>query len=153
MNLDKNLNSNDQNLFHCFTSLGNETMKQDCNLQNNIKNNLETISLKSLALKVLERNKSRNKDETEDQNLVSSPIHNIKQDLVNYDFDHLLYLFNERAGIYQFDSVLSQQQSEQKAFSDLVISYANDNNLSFDQDQNQIEEFMQDLTKIIKEND
>lgn len=96
---------------------------------------------------------NQSKIELESQQYQAKSTNSTKSNIYYEDKENLLYLFNERAGIYQFDSVLSQQQSEQKAFSDLVISYANDNNLSFDQDQNQIEEFMQDLTKIIKEND
>lgn len=96
---------------------------------------------------------NQSKIELESQQYQAKSTNSTKSNIYYEDKENLLYLFNERAGIYQFDSGLSQQQSEQKAFSDLVISYANDNNLSFDQDQNQIEEFMQDLTKIIKEND
>lgn len=92
---------------------------------------------------------NQSKIELESQQYQAKSTNSTKSNIYYEDKENLLYLFNERAGIYQFDSVLSQQQSEQKAFSDLVISYANDNNLSFDNDKCQIREFMNNLNIIL----
>lgn len=55
-----------------FHSLERETVKQADNQWNNIGNTPETLSLKALANKILQRNKERNKDETEALKLVPS---------------------------------------------------------------------------------
>jgi len=94
---------------------------------------------------------NQSKIKTASQQYQTKSTDSTKSNIYYEDKENLLYLFNERAGIYQFDSVLSQQQSEQKAFSDLVISYANDNNLSFDNDEHQIKEFMNNLNIILNQ--
>jgi len=91
------------------------------------------------------------KIQTVSQQYQAKSTDSTKSHIYYQDKENLLYLFNERAGIYQFDSGLNQQQSEQKAFSDLVISYANDNNLSFDNDECQIREFMNNLNIILNQ--
>ena len=64
----KFINNNLVSLFH---PLGSETVKQNQSTRNIPRNNDETDSLKTSAVKVLERNKSRNKPETKTENFVS----------------------------------------------------------------------------------
>jgi protein subunit release factor A len=102
-----NYNNNFVSLFH---SLGNETVKQDINIRNNIRNNNETLSLKELALKALERNKLRNKTETNEEKFVShsefseTEIQKIKLELQE--------IFDERAAIMEYDRGIPRDEAE-----------------------------------------
>lgn len=90
-------------MFHRFTSLENETVKQDQISCNASRNTVETNSLKRLAIKVIERNKKQNSDETSS----SKPETKISNDTLDQQVscntqeikDFAEYLFFERLGI------------------------------------------------------
>ncbi len=82
--------------FHCFNPLEDETVKQNQELQNNQRNNDETVNLKNLASLVLQRNKAGNKNETKTNTLVSSNENKCNNQETT---EHAKYLFFERLGI------------------------------------------------------
>lgn len=90
-------------MFHRFTSLENETVKQDHISRNASRNTAETNSLKRLAMKVIERNKKGNSDETKSSN----PETRIGNNTLDHQLscnaqqikDFAEYIFFERLGI------------------------------------------------------
>lgn len=67
------------NLFHCFSSLEGETVKQPDILRNSPRNSDETKSLECLLILPSKRNTTRNIHETNPKNDVSSSAYQVKQ--------------------------------------------------------------------------
>ncbi len=84
-----------------------------------LRNDYETRSLKTLALLVLERNKNRNNDEMVNINHVSLSQSALKQEELKATQEKYQYLYEERAGIYQFDAGFNIMEAEKKALSDV----------------------------------
>jgi hypothetical protein len=105
--------------FHRFTSLGNETVKQEQHSCKNSQNIDETKSLKSLAIKVLQRNRKQNNDETKP----SKPETKISNDVLNNHQqikEEAEYLFFERLGISD-DEELALEQAFEHIINQLTI--------------------------------
>jgi hypothetical protein len=106
-------------MFHCFTSLENETVKQGQISCNALRNKTETKSLKHLAIKVIERNKQRNNDATKS----SEPETKISNDVLNHKLsyntqeikDSAEYLYFERLGISE-----SEELALDEAFNHII---------------------------------
>ena len=126
---------NNLSSFHCFSSLKDETVKKGKNLRNNARNIYETKNLKDLSLLILTRNKTGNNHETEGQNNVSSKVIITKQAEPYLELQDWQYLFDERAGIYQFDAGLTKEEAEIKATQDIQSEYAQSNNLKLNDPQ------------------
>jgi hypothetical protein len=106
---------NSVSLFH---SLGVETVKQEANNRNRRGNNDETTSLKLLANKIVQRNRTGNKYETFPQNGVSShflpetkPIEEPIPPILHEDYE-------ERVAIAEYDGGQSVKQAHRIAYLD-----------------------------------
>lgn len=87
-------------------------------MQNIRRNIVETENLKGLALLVLERNRVRNKTETDDKISVSLPR--------NKDTCSIKYFYEERVAIYQYEAGYSETEAEILAFKDTMLEYSLD---------------------------
>jgi hypothetical protein len=125
----KNISNNDNHLVSLFHPLGSETVKQNQSIRNIPGNNDETDSLKTLAVKVLERNKSRNKPETQTENFVSRSTVDETRFIANTDDNLSKYieLFEERAAIKEFDSGMSRSDAEHYAYLELLHDFISEN--------------------------
>ncbi|MDX1949623.1 MAG: hypothetical protein SFT90_03870 [Rickettsiales bacterium] len=100
-------------------------------------NNYETMSLKDLALLVIERNKNKNKVETSNDNFVVRTKQNVSKPNVSYSLLKKLKQLNpkqyewweERASIMQYDGGMPKNIAEREAYND-VIKYDFFNNLN-----------------------
>jgi hypothetical protein len=121
--------SNNNHLVSLFHPLGSETVKQNQSMRNIPRNNDETESLKTLAIKVFERNKSGNKPETKTENFVSRPTIDETRFIANTDdnFSKYIELFEERAAIKEFDSGMSRSDAEHYAYLELLHDFISEN--------------------------
>jgi hypothetical protein len=86
-------------------------------------NNYETMSLKSLALLVLERNSNRNKSETHNDNFVS-----VQNSSVSYSLIEKLKLLSptkyeeweERAAIMEYEASIPRNIAEIEAYNNVI---------------------------------
>ncbi len=109
-----------------FHSLGNGTVEQTLNHRNSSRNVNGTSSLKTLANKVLERNKQGNNPGTAaskavphlDQNV---PLHGTNLETNCAQYDDLSYAFEERAAIMEYDGGLTRQEAERRARIDIEL--------------------------------
>lgn len=111
-----------------FHSLGNGTVEQDQSMRNTQCNTAGTSSLKALASKVLERNKGWNKSGTAASNSVPhsdqpGPLRGtIAEVSCKAEADNLLYIFEERIAIAQYDGQQTPLQAERIAYLDAFVS-------------------------------
>ncbi|KAB2832859.1 MAG: hypothetical protein F9K49_07485 [Caedimonadaceae bacterium] len=111
-----------------FHSLGNGTVEQDHVLRNTQWNTAGTSSLKTLANKVLERNKDRNKPGTEtlksvplsDQPVPLRGTNSGADDTTQYD--DLSYEFEERIAIAEYDGQQTPLQAHRIAYLDAFMA-------------------------------
>jgi hypothetical protein len=109
----------------------------------------ETRSLKTLSLLVLERNRKRNSDETTNINHVSLSQSALKQEELGVAQEKYQYLYEERAGIYEFDSgYISKKYAEELAFKDIVALFIEQHQI--DQNCQQVNDFIRQLSRITK---
>lgn len=124
---------NERSLVSLFHTLGDETVKQTPIHWNTPRNKDETSSLKVLATNALERlqrNSSRNKNETKDKNFVSQNIPREtknnppeKPSLIQLTF--LPEEYEERIAIAQYDGQQSSLQAQRIAYQDAFIAVLN----------------------------
>jgi hypothetical protein len=134
----------DVSLFH---SLGSETVKQG-DMRNNLINKDETKSLKALAEAALERNKVRNKDETNIKLTVSS-FHPAETRAPNTNLGVYIELYEERAAIYEYEGGMDKVKAEWKAMNDVIIKHSHDKGLQ--KGGKEEFEFMQRLSTAINQ--
>lgn len=105
-------------LFHFLQS---GTMEHVRNQRNIEWNTSRTLSLKVLAIKALERNEERNKRETKDLKSVppmpqsSSACGTNTEVDCKAEADDLLYKFNERAAILEYEGGFMREEAERLA--------------------------------------
>lgn len=105
-----------------FHYLGNGTVEQDHNLGNTQWNTNGTLSLKDLANKVLERNKSWNKSGTNPSKSVPLAAQNVPLSGTRSETDHtprydaFSYEFEERVAIAEYDGHQNPLQAEHIAY-------------------------------------
>lgn len=102
-----------------FHSLRDETVKQTVGFGNTARNAGETLSLKTLALLVLERNRQQNKGETRQETDVSAATaHETNLDVTDY-----AEWYEERAAIYEYDGGYSRSEAEAFAIQNTLALY------------------------------
>jgi hypothetical protein len=112
-----------------FHSLGDETVKQEPNNRNTQRNIFETSSLKGLANKILQRNRTRNKYETVPLNPVSSLSLPETKTIEEPIPPTLLEDYEERVAIAEYDGGQSAKLAHRIAYMDAFISSFNTNSL------------------------
>lgn len=113
-----------------------------------LRNDYETRSLKTLALLVLERNKKRNSDETVNINHVSLSQSALKQEKLKVAQQKYQYLYEERAGIYQFDAGLDIKEAEKNALSDVKKEFSDQYALT--ENSSEFRGFFEEFSKLIR---
>ena len=111
-----------------FHSLGNGTVEQTLNQRNSSRNISGTFSLKTLANKVMERNKKRNNPGT----TASKPVPPMSQSSIacgtnaevdcKLETDNVLYDFEERLAIAEYDGHQTTTQAERIAYLDAFLA-------------------------------
>jgi len=141
------LATQDSKLFHRFIHLESETVKHSQTTQNNTQNKNETESLQSLATRVIERNKTVNKGEPENQNIVSSHILATKQYFNNESIQNYIDIHEKRSRIYQRESQLSKKDAEHEAVNDVIRLCAK--NYSLGLGSRELNRFVNNFLKVI----
>jgi hypothetical protein len=113
------------NCVSLFHSLGDETVKQEANNLNMRGNNNETTSLKVLASKVLQRNRTGNKYETIPQNDVSSLVLPETKPMENFISPALIEDYEERIAIAEYDGGQSAKLAHRIAYNSALVEYIN----------------------------